>query len=155
MIVGVYVGIFVVIPSLISWILNTIKEKRDVKRSEQRNEIAMDVIAEYGLTSSNNEVLENSFEYVVGTLQNRVVEAQPYEITAQRSIYKIPEEICTKCGVGHLVQRQGPYGYFLGCSNYPRCTFTKQITFSKTSSKNTQKKLIAKEFLKDLEKAYS
>jgi len=30
--------------------------------------------------------------------------------------------ICPICG-GTLVQRKGPYGDFLGCSNYPKCKF--------------------------------
>ena len=31
--------------------------------------------------------------------------------------------ICPKCG-GRLVQRQGRYGSFLGCTNYPYCKYT-------------------------------
>lgn len=31
--------------------------------------------------------------------------------------------ICPRCG-GSLVQRQGKYGSFWGCSNYPNCKFT-------------------------------
>jgi hypothetical protein len=31
--------------------------------------------------------------------------------------------ICPKCG-GQLVQRNGKYGTFYGCSNYPKCRFT-------------------------------
>ena len=27
---------------------------------------------------------------------------------------------CPKCG-GNLVERQGPYGTFAGCTNYPKC----------------------------------
>ena len=34
--------------------------------------------------------------------------------------------ICTECG-GHLVKRKGKYGYFYGCSNYPKCKFTTQL----------------------------
>ena len=33
--------------------------------------------------------------------------------------------VCPKCG-GHLVQRNGKYGIFFGCSNYPKCRFTTQ-----------------------------
>lgn len=35
----------------------------------------------------------------------------------------INREICPKCG-GKLVLRQGRYGSFYGCSNYPNCRFT-------------------------------
>lgn len=32
---------------------------------------------------------------------------------------------CPKCG-GNLVPREGKYGPFIGCSNYPRCKYTKK-----------------------------
>lgn len=31
-----------------------------------------------------------------------------------------------KCS-GTLVERRGKYGSFIGCSNYPKCRFTKQM----------------------------
>lgn len=36
---------------------------------------------------------------------------------------KIASGICPQCG-GNLVLRNGKYGRFYGCSNYPRCRFT-------------------------------
>lgn len=36
---------------------------------------------------------------------------------------KLREGVCPRCG-GQLVERDGRYGKFLGCSNYPKCTFT-------------------------------
>ena len=38
------------------------------------------------------------------------------------------DKICPKCG-GKLVERNGKYGEFLGCSNYPRCKYT--LNFNK------------------------
>ncbi|MDR2941501.1 MAG: topoisomerase DNA-binding C4 zinc finger domain-containing protein [Treponema sp.] len=35
---------------------------------------------------------------------------------------KVNSLICPKCG-GSLVIRNGPYGSFYGCSNYPSCRF--------------------------------
>ena len=35
-----------------------------------------------------------------------------------------PEEICPRCG-SRLVEREGPYGVFWGCTAFPRCRFTK------------------------------
>lgn len=32
--------------------------------------------------------------------------------------------VCPRCG-GKLVERSGRYGAFMGCSNYPRCRFTR------------------------------
>ena len=37
---------------------------------------------------------------------------------------KIDNMICPKCG-GELVERNGKYGTFIGCSNYPKCKFSK------------------------------
>ncbi|OQX00604.1 hypothetical protein BWK69_01085, partial [Candidatus Parcubacteria bacterium A4] len=34
--------------------------------------------------------------------------------------------ICPKCG-GALAERSGKFGKFLGCSNYPKCQYTKNI----------------------------
>ena len=36
------------------------------------------------------------------------------------------EEYCPKCG-GKLIKRSGKYGDFLGCSNYPRCKYTRDV----------------------------
>ena len=38
----------------------------------------------------------------------------------------INANICPRCG-GQLVERNGKYGTFLGCKNYPRCKFTKKL----------------------------
>ena len=46
-------------------------------------------------------------------------------------------EVCNICGAP-LVLRNGKYGQFYGCSNYPKCKFTKNISVNKTMSK-TQK----------------
>jgi len=34
--------------------------------------------------------------------------------------------VCPRCG-GNLRERNGRYGPFLGCSNYPRCRFTRDL----------------------------
>ena len=36
---------------------------------------------------------------------------------------KIESGVCPKCG-GKLVKRNGKYGSFMGCSNYPKCRYT-------------------------------
>jgi len=33
--------------------------------------------------------------------------------------------ICPKCG-GDLIMREGKYGTFIGCSNYPNCKYTQK-----------------------------
>jgi len=36
--------------------------------------------------------------------------------------YKVEAGICPRCG-GRLVERNGKYGEFVGCSNYPKCRY--------------------------------
>lgn len=38
---------------------------------------------------------------------------------------KVDNMICPKCG-GTLITRNGKYGEFIGCSNYPKCKYTKK-----------------------------
>ncbi|MBR1856498.1 MAG: topoisomerase DNA-binding C4 zinc finger domain-containing protein [Oribacterium sp.] len=38
----------------------------------------------------------------------------------------IQQGICPECG-GSLVKRNGKYGVFYGCSNYPNCKYTKNV----------------------------
>ncbi|MDO4971633.1 MAG: NERD domain-containing protein [Bacteroidales bacterium] len=45
------------------------------------------------------------------------------QASLQNKQNKISAGLCPNCG-GSLVQRQGKYGTFWGCSNYPRCRFT-------------------------------
>lgn len=40
----------------------------------------------------------------------------------------IDKNICPRCKSGELVVRQSKYGIFLGCSNYPKCRYTKSIS---------------------------
>ena len=51
---------------------------------------------------------------------NNIREAQDKKHNA------IANGVCPKCG-GKLVERRGKYGRFLGCSNYPQCTFTQKL----------------------------
>lgn len=38
-----------------------------------------------------------------------------------------PRRACPKCGNGEVSLKVGRYGAFIGCSNYPECTFTRQL----------------------------
>lgn len=43
---------------------------------------------------------------------------------------KIKENICPRCGA-KLVEREGKYGKFIGCSNFPKCRFVTKICSDK------------------------
>ncbi len=95
------------------------------------------VIHRYSLTSvikSFNEVCLSADEVsrIVQTLQNNAVVADNENMkkhvdnvrsAMNQRIYAVSKGQCPRCG-GSLVLRQGRYGTFYGCSNYPKCKFT-------------------------------
>lgn len=65
-------------------------------------------------------------EEKIGEIFNKLEPLTNQDInTKQQHIddIKVKQNLCPKCG-GELVKRKGKYGYFIGCSNYPKCTFT-------------------------------
>lgn len=45
------------------------------------------------------------------------------------------EELCPECGQGFLTARKGKYGLFQGCSAFPQCKFTRNISSTNTGRK--------------------
>ena len=43
--------------------------------------------------------------------------------TVKKNNEKEKNMICPRCG-GNLVERNGKYGEFIGCSSYPKCKYT-------------------------------
>lgn len=88
-----------------------------------------------------NQIIQGYMEKVIGSsdvaaivnkLQNQTLRNPEAK---QEHILKIEEKInafetltagskCPKCE-GTLIERNGKYGSFLGCSNYPKCRFTR------------------------------
>ena len=71
-------------------------------------------------------------DWIIKTIQqNHVVankeDLKRHKYNAKNQQYKsqnlISQGICPRCG-GQLVLRQGKFGSFYGCSNYPKCKFT-------------------------------
>ena len=50
-----------------------------------------------------------------------------------------PREKCPKCGQGWVVQKQGKYGPFLGCSRFPNCNYSRNQVKLKTCSPENDK----------------
>lgn len=57
-----------------------------------------------------------------------------FAILKKKAVTKINQKIasiktdggvCPKCG-GKLIMRDGKYGTFIGCSNYPKCRYTEK-----------------------------
>ena len=84
-------------------------------------------IHSHGVESALNEA---SMEEARQLLQQHI---DSYRVSASEHMSHIAKlendlknNICPRCG-GNLVLRKGSYGCFYGCSNYPKCKFTKKI----------------------------
>ena len=92
----------------LDYLISTIKEHQNI-------------ILESDLESICNRIVELNIKdrlerrNHVKNIKNKVVEDKK----------KIENMVCPKCG-GKLVYRNSKYGSFIGCSNYPKCKFTKK-----------------------------
>lgn len=66
------------------------------------------------------QLLQNANTLSRETVKEHITDIQKIK---ENSDQKIARGICPKCG-GNLIRRKGRYGYFYGCSNYPKCRFT-------------------------------
>ena len=48
--------------------------------------------------------------------------------------------ICQKCGTGQLSLKLGKFGAFVGCSNYPECSFTRQLDAAKAARRTARRR---------------
>jgi hypothetical protein len=58
--------------------------------------------------------------------ESRKIHVRNVQRARQKNEEAIASGRCPECG-GILVERKGKYGYFLGCSNFPRCRFTRNM----------------------------
>ncbi len=135
-------------PSTYAAIISTILEREYVERSEKKlvptelgftvNDLLVkyfDSIFNVGFTAQMEERLDSISR---GETEMEPVLRQFYDLfapqlqNAQQTMEKVslePEktgEFCPDCA-GELVIKQGRYGRFVGCSNYPTCRFTKPL----------------------------
>ena len=80
---------------------------KDIYNEDQVQEIYQEIVKHQNLISSKEHILN--------------VNEKLNEYNS-----KIENNICPKCG-GKIVVRDGKYGKFYGCSNYPKCKFTKNM----------------------------
>ena len=86
----------------------------------------------YILRSKEEQIIDHSqMEYIVSLINENLIYDKDIEQKHVQNIYqrkyinkeKINSLICPKCN-GSLLIRNGSYGKFYGCSNYPNCRFT-------------------------------
>lgn len=88
-----------------------------------------DCIRSYNSIRINNDRIESMAKKLVyssfETTETRKLQRGYSRAKAKQYYTSIKKQQCPKCG-GNLVQRNGKYGTFYGCSNYPNCVFTVQ-----------------------------
>ena len=72
--------------------------------------------------SDKEQVYLKLFSLNVDNKENRKAHVQAIHNNLKDKDSKIDSNICPKCG-GNLVLRNGKYGQFKGCGNYPKCRF--------------------------------
>ncbi|MBV9346817.1 MAG: type I DNA topoisomerase [Pseudolabrys sp.] len=72
---------------------------------------------------SVNEIKEVRNRVVLDAL-NDLLEPHIFPVRADG----VPRRQCPQCNVGQLSLKTGRFGAFVGCSNYPECNFTRQIS---------------------------
>jgi hypothetical protein len=84
----------------------------------------------YTLKMMNFETVMKMAEVLVhaniDSKENRIEHNRTIKSNLKNNNIKIANNVCPRCG-GNLVNRNGKYGRFIGCSNYPKCRFTKKI----------------------------
>ncbi len=135
-------------PSTYATIISTLLERGYVERQAKRllptqlgfvvNDLLIahfDNLFEVGFTARMEEILDriaNGEEDWVQVLREfygpfaELVAAADATMERQTLPVEMLDEVCPECG-NPLVIREGRYGRFVGCSNYPQCRYTRPL----------------------------
>jgi hypothetical protein len=84
-------------------------------------------IKKYNTFNINDSIKEQIYSKLVSmnvdSKENRKAHVEGIHNKLADNDNKIKNDICPRCG-GTLVLRNGKYGHFKGCSNYPNCRFS-------------------------------
>lgn len=83
------------------------------------------------LSSNKKDMLSTANSWLSGNIEERKDYFAKYEELLKEVHDKEAQEtskkdICPQCG-GKLIKKKGRYGLFIGCDNYPECTYTQKI----------------------------
>ncbi len=66
-------------------------------------------------------VAHKESSFILELVRDEQISVQSVDGKAESSV------VCSRCEQGFLIQRNGPYGVFLGCSRFPKCGYTEKI----------------------------
>lgn len=88
----------------------------------------VDYIESFKVSYANCKMLDD----YIDTIHNALLDVSDEDVKNHKKIVRkhiseierqIENDICPRCG-GKLIHRNGNFGSFYGCSNYPKCKFT-------------------------------
>ena len=101
--------------SIIAWAVN--KYRQGI-----RDRAAHVVLDNFNFEAEKQEIFNLVPSMLPSPLLNKVTHQKELEIYTLRKEYE--KQFCPH-DHGIMIPRSGRYGMFWGCSNYPRCTYTK------------------------------
>ncbi|MDD5146053.1 MAG: topoisomerase DNA-binding C4 zinc finger domain-containing protein [Candidatus Pacebacteria bacterium] len=135
---------------LLSFLFSKLRDFIDKKREETRNRVANEILANKDIENiiQNYKDKLNHIKHIRVDSTNIALNELKEHIWGQNAVLLTG---CPKCKDGNLTVRNGEYGKFLGCTNYPRCDYTKNIK----KAREEYKKTINKQLIKDIQRAYN
>ncbi len=73
----------------------------------------------------NTKQIKYYYNKLLTLQENSNITIEEHINNIETNQFNIEHNICPRCG-GNLVLRNGKYGQFYGCENYPKCKFTKK-----------------------------
>lgn len=139
----------------IGWVINTISDLSKKHKEEIRDQVARELLNGMDIKSLIEDY-KNKLAHINYKKPADSIDLQLHKMKKQLwgndavLMGDCPE--CKKGGlVFSLVVRKGKYGKFLGCTRYPKCKYTKNITEARTD----YKKSINEQIAEDIQQAYS
>ncbi len=146
-IIVVFYGGLYLIGKLFDWRADVNKEKKRAIRDKVLDELQN----EFDIKGKINEY-KNKLEEINYTgkenYYNKYLKMQNIKLIGKFGNFL---NNCPDCHKGRLVARTGKYGKFIGCSNFPNCTYTTNIEDEKSKYNQSVKEQI----MSDINKAYS
>ena len=90
----------------------TIREMKTAIRNTQSHQLSV-------------ETMESIYNKLMDLKNGKTISKKEHINNIDKMLYDIELNNCPRCG-GKLIERNGKNGKFYGCSNYPKCKFTKK-----------------------------
>ena len=122
-------------PDIVYYPIVVFTKRATLKISTKKDVAIYNADLKETIKKQQNEVIPDSLKDIIYTrlnslnIKDRNLRQKHVQTNIEReenTENKISNDICSKCG-GSLILRNGKYGNFKGCSNYPNCKFTVKI----------------------------